>query len=48
MITPAFRPVEFAARVMALNPGDMLLTGTPEVIGQMQKGDVVGGVLMLS
>lgn len=41
MITPVFRLIEFAAKVMTLNPGDIVLTGTPEGIGPMQKGDVV-------
>lgn len=45
MITPAFRLIEFISRVMTLNPGDCILTGTPEGIGPMQKGDTVEVVI---
>ncbi len=45
MITPVFHLVEFASKVMTLNPGDVILTGTPEGIGPMQKGDVVEVVI---
>lgn len=45
MITPVFRLVEFISRVMTLNPGDCILTGTPEGIGPMQKGDTVEVVI---
>jgi len=45
MITPVFRLVEFASKVMTLNPGDVILTGTPEGIGPMHKGDNVEVVI---
>ncbi|MBN1953629.1 MAG: fumarylacetoacetate hydrolase family protein [Anaerolineae bacterium] len=39
-----FAPTEliaYAAAAMTLNPGDLLLTGTPAGVGQLQAGDVV-------
>ncbi len=43
--------VSFISRVMTLNPGDVILTGTPEGVGPMQPGDTieveVGGVGVL-
>lgn len=33
--------VSFISRVMTLNPGDIILTGTPPGIGPMQRGDRV-------
>jgi 2-keto-4-pentenoate hydratase/2-oxohepta-3-ene-1,7-dioic acid hydratase in catechol pathway len=33
--------VAFISRVMTLEPGDVILTGTPEGIGAMQPGDMV-------
>ncbi len=33
--------VSFISKVMTLNPGDLILTGTPEGIGPMQPGDRV-------
>ena len=33
--------VSFISQVMTLNPGDMILTGTPEGVGPMQPGDEV-------
>jgi len=35
------RLVEFISRVMALEPGDLIATGTPPGVGPLQKGDVV-------
>lgn len=32
--------VSFASKVMTLEPGDILTTGTPEGVGQLQKGDL--------
>jgi 2-keto-4-pentenoate hydratase/2-oxohepta-3-ene-1,7-dioic acid hydratase in catechol pathway len=43
--------VAFISRVMTLEPGDVILTGTPEGIGAMQPGDTVeieiGGIGIL-
>jgi 2-keto-4-pentenoate hydratase/2-oxohepta-3-ene-1,7-dioic acid hydratase in catechol pathway len=43
--------VAFISRVMTLEPGDVIMTGTPEGIGAMQAGDVVeieiGGIGIL-
>jgi 2-keto-4-pentenoate hydratase/2-oxohepta-3-ene-1,7-dioic acid hydratase in catechol pathway len=40
--------IAFISRVMTLNPGDVILTGTPEGVGPMKAGDTieveVGGV----
>lgn len=33
--------VEFVTSVMTLNPGDVIMTGTPEGVGPMQVGDTV-------
>ncbi|MHB8156236.1 MAG: fumarylacetoacetate hydrolase family protein [Desulfocucumaceae bacterium] len=33
--------VSFISRVMTLNPGDVILTGTPSGIGPMKRGDMV-------
>ncbi|WP_036483881.1 fumarylacetoacetate hydrolase family protein [Myxosarcina sp. GI1] len=33
--------VAYISQVMTLNPGDVILTGTPEGIGSMQPGDIV-------
>ena len=33
--------VEFVSKIMTLNPGDVISTGTPSGIGPMQKGDVI-------
>lgn len=33
--------VAYVSRVMTLNPGDVILTGTPEGVGPMQRGDLV-------
>ena len=33
--------VEFISSVMTLNPGDVIATGTPSGVGQMESGDVV-------
>jgi 2-keto-4-pentenoate hydratase/2-oxohepta-3-ene-1,7-dioic acid hydratase in catechol pathway len=43
--------VSFVSHVMTLEPGDVLLTGTPEGVGPMQDGDVIeveiGGIGVL-
>jgi len=41
MIFDVYEIVEFISSVMTLLPGDLILTGTPEGIGQMKKGDTV-------
>ena len=33
--------VSFLSKVMTLNPGDIILTGTPEKVGGMQPGDMI-------
>jgi len=47
---PAFL-IAFISRVMTLQPGDLILTGTPEGVGPMAPGDVieveVGGIGVL-
>ncbi len=52
MIFPVDRLISFISAVMTLNPGDLILTGTPSGIGSMQVGDVVsvevGGIGVLS
>jgi 2-keto-4-pentenoate hydratase/2-oxohepta-3-ene-1,7-dioic acid hydratase in catechol pathway len=50
IFSPAFL-VSFISRVMTLEPGDVILTGTPEGVGPMQPGDTIeieiGGVGVL-
>lgn len=33
--------IEYISRIMTLEPDDLILTGTPEGVGQLQSGDVV-------
>lgn len=40
-IFPVERLVSFISRVMTLEPGDLIITGTPAGIGPMRPGDVV-------
>jgi len=51
MIFRANELVEFISSIMTLNPGDVIATGTPPGVGQMQSGDVVqvqvGGIGIL-
>ena len=50
IFSPAFL-IAFVSRVMTLQPGDLLLTGTPEGVGPMAPGDIVeievGGIGIL-
>eukprot|EP01003_Olkasia_polycarbonata_P003619 NODE_2365_length_433_cov_53.481771_g2284_i0.p1 GENE.NODE_2365_length_433_cov_53.481771_g2284_i0~~NODE_2365_length_433_cov_53.481771_g2284_i0.p1 ORF type:complete len:75 (+),score=23.85 NODE_2365_length_433_cov_53.481771_g2284_i0:24-227(+) len=41
MIFPIPKQIAFASRIMTLEEGDLLLTGTPEGVGQIKAGDVV-------
>lgn len=41
MIADVFQLVEFISAFMTLEPGDVILTGTPDGIGSMLPGDVV-------
>ncbi|NLG97093.1 MAG: fumarylacetoacetate hydrolase family protein [Chloroflexi bacterium] len=41
MMFPVEQLIAFVSSVMTLNPGDVLLTGTPAGIGPLQPGDVV-------
>lgn len=41
MIFNVFEIVSFVSKVMTLHPGDLILTGTPEGVGPMQKGDKI-------
>jgi 2-keto-4-pentenoate hydratase/2-oxohepta-3-ene-1,7-dioic acid hydratase in catechol pathway len=40
-INKAHEVVSYISRIMTLNPGDVIATGTPSGIGPMSKGDVV-------
>lgn len=40
-INPIPRLLSYISQVMTLNPGDVVLTGTPEGVGPMQPGDEV-------
>lgn len=37
------RLIEFISGIMTLMPGDVIATGTPPGVGQLHKGDRVGG-----
>ena len=41
MIFSIPRIVSYLSKVMTLNPGDLILTGTPAGVGSMDVGDVV-------
>ncbi len=41
MIFPIARLISFISKVMTLEPGDLILTGTPEGVGPMKPGDRV-------
>lgn len=41
MIFPINRIFEFVSSIMTLNPGDVIITGTPSGVGPMEKGDVI-------
>lgn len=41
MIFSPYELVEFISKVMTLNPGDVIATGTPSGVGSMDKGDTV-------
>jgi 2-keto-4-pentenoate hydratase/2-oxohepta-3-ene-1,7-dioic acid hydratase in catechol pathway len=41
LIFPVARLVSFISTAMSLEPGDVVLTGTPSGVGAMQVGDVV-------
>lgn len=40
-IFKTYELVSFISKVMTLNPGDVIATGTPSGIGPMEKGDVI-------
>ncbi len=40
-IFPVEQLLAFISKIMTLNPGDIILTGTPSGIGEMKKGDSV-------
>jgi len=40
-INKAHEIVSFVSRIMTLNPGDVIATGTPSGVGPMSKGDIV-------
>jgi 2-keto-4-pentenoate hydratase/2-oxohepta-3-ene-1,7-dioic acid hydratase in catechol pathway len=52
MIFPVPYLIAFISRVMTLDPGDVIMTGTPEGVGPMKPGDTIeieiGGVGVLS
>ena len=33
--------IEFISKIMTLEPGDLILTGTPEGVGEIFSGDVL-------
>jgi 2-keto-4-pentenoate hydratase/2-oxohepta-3-ene-1,7-dioic acid hydratase in catechol pathway len=41
MIFSVEQIIEFISRIMTLVPGDFLMTGTPEGVGKIKKGDII-------
>jgi len=41
LITPVAKLVSYISQIMTLNPGDVVMTGTPEGVGPMEPGDEV-------
>jgi len=41
MIFSVEQIIEFISNIMTLEPGDLIMTGTPECVGEIQKGDVL-------
>jgi 2-keto-4-pentenoate hydratase/2-oxohepta-3-ene-1,7-dioic acid hydratase in catechol pathway len=41
MIYSIERIVSFISEIMTLEPGDLILTGTPEGVGEIKEGDVL-------
>ena len=45
MIYPVERIIEFISSIMTLEEGDLILTGTPEGVGKIVKGDILEATL---
>jgi len=45
MIYPVERIIEFISKVMTLEPGDLILTGTPEGVAEIFPGDILDAKL---
>jgi 2-keto-4-pentenoate hydratase/2-oxohepta-3-ene-1,7-dioic acid hydratase in catechol pathway len=41
MIFSIERIIEFISKIMTLKRGDLILTGTPEGVGEITEGDIV-------
>ena len=41
MIYSVERIIEFISELMTLERGDLILTGTPEGVGEITKGDII-------
>jgi len=41
MVYPIERIVEFISNIMTLEPGDLIMTGTPEGVDEIKKGDIL-------
>ena len=39
------RIISFISEIMTLEPGDLILTGTPEGVGELKAGDVLEATL---
>lgn len=42
MITPVYALIEFISRIFTLEPGDVIMTGTPEGVAALHRGDSLG------
>lgn len=45
MIFPIEKIIAFISSIMTLEPGDLILTGTPEGVGEIARGDILEGLL---
>ena len=41
MIFSVEQIIEFISKIMTLEPGDLIMTGTPEGVGEIKKGDIL-------
>lgn len=41
MIFTVEKLISYISNIMTLNPGDLIMTGTPEGVGEIQKGDIL-------
>ena len=45
MIYPIEKIIEFVSKIMTIKKGDLILTGTPEGVGELFENDVINAKL---